>query len=141
MRPHRSLALLMLLAILLTAAGCAPAGDAGDLPERESGAAELQGGLPDADRSGNPIRLPAQVDAVISMAPSITQTLLDLGMEEKLIAVDTYSAMYFGLEALPAFDMMEPDTEQMLLRENTKKHGRKGQTRDLQPLHPLPYGR
>ena len=25
--------------------------------------------------------------------------------------------------------------------ENTKKHGRKGQTRDLQPLHPLPYGR
>lgn len=25
--------------------------------------------------------------------------------------------------------------------ENTKKHGRKGQTRDLQPLHPLPHGR
>ena len=50
---------------------------------------------------------------MISMAPSITQTLLDLGVGDKLVAVDTYSAMYFGLEDLPTFDMMEPDTEQM----------------------------
>src|SRR5699024_8378576 len=68
---------------------------------------------PDMDRSGNPITLPDQVDAIISMAPSATQTLLDLGMKDKLIAVDTYSAVYFGLEDLPTFDMMEPDTEQM----------------------------
>lgn len=78
---------------------------------------EMADQLPETDRSGNPITLPGQVDRIISMAPSATQTLLDLGLEDKLIAVDTYSAMYFDLEGLPTFDMMNPDTEQMAILE------------------------
>ena len=38
-------------------------------------------------------------------------------MKDKLVAVDTYSALYFGLEDLPTFDMMEPDTEQIAVLE------------------------
>lgn len=106
--------LLFALAVLLLAAlaGCAPTenADANTTPQQTQNTSVNR---PDTDRSGNPITLPDQVDSIISMAPSATQTLLDLGMKDKLIAVDTYSAMYFGLEDLPTFDMMEPDTEQM----------------------------
>ena len=90
------------LAVLLLAAlaGCTPAEntDANTTPQQTQSASTDH---PDTDRSGNPITLPEQVDSIISMAPSATQTLLDLGLKDKLVAVDTYSAMYFGLEDLP----------------------------------------
>lgn len=110
MKLSKPFALLLGLILLLSAVGCTPKeGGSSNSPEEET----HQSALPDTDRSGNPIQLPEQVDAIISMAPSITQTLLDFGMKDKLVAVDTYSALYFGLEDLPTFDMMEPDTEQM----------------------------
>lgn len=97
------------LALLVSMAGCA-APQPSETPPSPSA---QPSSLPEYDRSGNPMELPQPAESVISMAPSITQTLLDLGLEENLIAVDTYSAMYFGLDALPTFDMMAPDTEQM----------------------------
>lgn len=109
MKIQKVFSFIMALLLLAALAGCAS-----DKPNDE--ARQTQAAVderPDTDRSGNPITLPEQVDSVISMAPSATQTLLDLGLKDKLIAVDTYSAMYFGLEDLPTFDMMEPDTEQM----------------------------
>jgi len=63
------------------------------------------------DRDGNPISIPEQVHSIISLAPAITQVLLDLGMEKALVAVDTYSAQMFELEGIVSMDMMAPDIE------------------------------
>ena len=69
---------------------------------------------PTQDRSGAAITLPDNVETVISMAPSITQTLMDLGCTDQIIALDTNSAAMEGApQGLPAFDMMTPDAEQM----------------------------
>ncbi len=66
------------------------------------------------DRAGNEFTMPESVETVISMAPSITQTLIDLGCADKIIAIDKNSIGLEGLpEGLPAFDMMTPDVEQL----------------------------
>lgn len=68
------------------------------------------------DPSGNEITLPENVETIISMSPSTTQFLLDLGLKDKIIAVDTYSQMSYAdqlMPDIPAFDMMEPDNEQL----------------------------
>lgn len=71
--------------------------------------------MPTEDRAGNPIAVPETVETIISLAPSITQVLIDLDVADKIIATDTYSAGTKGLsEDLPAFDMMTPDMEQMV---------------------------
>lgn len=76
-----------------------------------SGAARA---VPTEDRAGGRIDLPARVERIVSMAPSTTRVLTDLGLNEKLIAVDTYSAGYQPeLSALPQFDMMSPDVERL----------------------------
>lgn len=73
---------------------------------------------PAKDRAGNVISLPEDVGSIISLAPSITQVVLDLGLGDRIAAVDTYSAMYFPeLAGLPQFDMMNPDCEQMAMLE------------------------
>lgn len=70
---------------------------------------------PAEDRAGNAIALPETVQTIVSLAPSITQVITDLGMADKLVAVDTYSAYLEGVpEGLPAFDMMVPDMEQLI---------------------------
>ena len=69
---------------------------------------------PDQDRAGEPIQLPEAIERIVSMAPSTTRVLTDLGLSDKLLAVDTYSAMYQPeLASLPQFDMMSPDAEQL----------------------------
>ena len=69
---------------------------------------------PTEDRAGEPIELPDKIETIISLAPSTTRVLTDLGLQEKLIAVDTYSAGYQPeLAALPEFDMMTPDVEKL----------------------------
>lgn len=67
------------------------------------------------DRAGNLITVPETVDSIISLAPAITRVLLDLGMTDKLVAADTYSAQAMDLpEDLLLFDMMAPDIEQIV---------------------------
>ena len=69
---------------------------------------------PETDRAGLPIDLPENVEKIVSMAPSTTRVLTDLGLGDRLVAVDTYSAAYQPeLAALPQFDMMAPDVEQL----------------------------
>lgn len=73
---------------------------------------------PALDREGNEIALPETVDKLISLAPSCTQVVLDLGLTDKLIAVDSYSASYWPeLAELPQFDMFAPDAEQLAAME------------------------
>ncbi len=69
---------------------------------------------PAEDRMGNPIAVPETVSSIVSLSPSVTQVIIDLGFADRLVAVDTYSAGTKGLPAdLPAFDMMTPDMERL----------------------------
>lgn len=73
---------------------------------------------PVADRAGNTISLPEKVERIVSLAPSITQEIIALGLEDKLVAVDPYAVNYEPqLSDLPQFDMMTPDCEQLALLE------------------------
>ena len=66
------------------------------------------------DPAGNEILVPVEVNSIVSMAPSTTRVLLDLGLSDKIIACDTNSAMAYGSELkkdIPQFDMMNPDNE------------------------------
>ena len=68
---------------------------------------------PTQDRAGNAITLPDSVGKIVSMAPSTTQVLIELGLGDKIVGIDTNSATY--ADKLPAgvaqFDMMAPDNE------------------------------
>lgn len=71
--------------------------------------------LPLTDRAGNEISVPSEITKVISMAPSTTQVLEELGLTDLLIAVDSQTPYYVeGLDELPQFDMMTPDCESIL---------------------------
>jgi len=74
--------------------------------------------LPLADRAGNEITVPNEINKIISMSPSNTEILIDLGFGDKIIAADTYSADIPGLpENIQFFDMMAPDAEQLVALE------------------------
>ena len=72
---------------------------------------------PTTDRSGAQISIPENVEKIVSLAPSMTETLINLGCAENIIAIDTQTQNY-GYEQLandlPAFDMLAPDTEQLV---------------------------
>lgn len=67
------------------------------------------------DREGKEITLPEKTDKIISLAPSITETLVNLGLVDKLVAVDKYSIKVEGVNPeLPIFDIMNPDAENIV---------------------------
>ena len=73
--------------------------------------------LPTQDLAGNDIVVPEEIDAIISMSPSSTRLLIDLGLADYIVACDTYSYEYYGdsLTAnLPQYDMMAPDQESIV---------------------------
>ncbi|MBP0954319.1 MAG: ABC transporter substrate-binding protein [Oscillospiraceae bacterium] len=74
---------------------------------------------PDTDRAGNPITIPDEVDRIISLNPATTQTLLDFGLADKIVAVDEYSMSYADRLAadIPVYSMYEPDQESMVALE------------------------
>ena len=67
------------------------------------------------DRAGAPITLPAKVEKIVSMAPSTTEILIDLGLADKIIAADT-NTQKDGLlkQDIPYFNMMKPDAEKLI---------------------------
>ena len=67
------------------------------------------------DREGNEIELPNNTDKIVSLAPSITETLVNLGLADKLVAVDKYSLDVEGVDKnLPVFDILNPDAESIV---------------------------
>ncbi|WP_250277449.1 ABC transporter substrate-binding protein [[Clostridium] colinum] len=67
------------------------------------------------DREGNEVILPEKTDKIISLAPSITETLVNLGLADNLVAVDKYSLKVDGVNKdLPIFDIMTPDAENIV---------------------------
>ncbi len=72
------------------------------------------------DRSGNDIMVPAEAEKIISMAPSTTRVLIDLGLADRIIAADTNSQASYSAELaddVVYFDMMAPDQEQIVAME------------------------
>ena len=74
--------------------------------------------VPTQDRTGAPITVPAQVKRILSLAPSFTEMLIDMGLSDRIVAIDMNAATLTGVDpAWPVFDMMAPDTEQLLALE------------------------
>ena len=74
---------------------------------------DLNVAVPTKDRAGNDIKVPEKVEKIVSMAPSTTQFLIDLGLADKIVGIDTNSATYADKlkSDIPLFDMMNPDNE------------------------------
>ena len=98
----RILSALVAAALAFSMAACstpaastsAPASSAAASSAASTGASSKTAAAakPTEDRSGAAITLPDNVETVISMAPSITQTLMDLGCTDQIIALDANSA-------------------------------------------------
>ncbi|MFV0519409.1 MAG: ABC transporter substrate-binding protein [Lachnospirales bacterium] len=64
------------------------------------------------DREGNEIEIPSEVNSIVSLAPGITETLVDLGIGEKIVGTDSYSYEVEGVEDdTMVFDILAPDIE------------------------------
>lgn len=73
--------------------------------------------VPASDLAGNEITVPAEIDAIVSMSPSSTRLLIDLGLSDYIVACDTYSYEYYGDDLaaeVPQYDMMAPDQESIV---------------------------
>ncbi|MBO4580612.1 MAG: ABC transporter substrate-binding protein [Clostridiales bacterium] len=71
---------------------------------------------PETDRAGNAIKVPSKVEKIVSLNPAITQTLIDMGLKDKIVAIDEYSASY--KDQLPSdvqvYSLDTPDQESII---------------------------
>ncbi|CEN30100.1 periplasmic binding protein [[Clostridium] sordellii] len=64
------------------------------------------------DREGNDFKVPKKINRIVSTAPSNTEILVELGLADKLVAVDKYSADIPGLpKDIKLIDFSNPDPE------------------------------
>lgn len=120
MKLKKTWAVLLSLALILSFTAC---GEKPDSSSPASSAAPTASAAPSeavsgpvtiTDREGVSLVLPEKVEKIISLAPSTTQVLIDLGLEDKLVAVDKYSMPLLSEgRTLPQFDIMHPDAEQL----------------------------
>lgn len=67
------------------------------------------------DREGNEVVLPQKVERIISTAPSNTEILVELGLADKLVAVDQYSKDVEGIPTnIEYIDFSNPDAEAII---------------------------
>lgn len=67
------------------------------------------------DREGNLVEVPAEINTIISAAPSITEILAGLGLADKIIAADMYSADVEGIDpAVCTLDFYNLNTEELV---------------------------
>ncbi|MGL4910834.1 MAG: ABC transporter substrate-binding protein [Romboutsia sp.] len=67
------------------------------------------------DREGNDAKLPAKMERIISTAPSNTEVLVELGLTDKLVAVDKYSTDIDGLDKnIEKLDFLNPNAEAII---------------------------
>lgn len=83
-------------------------------PETERTAETSAAALPTTDPSGAQINVPEDIETIAVLSPSIAQTIIGLGLGDKIAAYDAQSV---GLEGLPesdiVLDFMQPDMEQL----------------------------
>ena len=91
------MATLTAVAMLLSLAACSPGDDSSSASSPSSTTTEASSGastaaqLPTKDRAGNDIIAPEKVNTVVSLAPSVTQLLSDLGVADKICRASTPS--------------------------------------------------
>ncbi|MCL2285377.1 MAG: ABC transporter substrate-binding protein [Firmicutes bacterium] len=67
------------------------------------------------DREGFPVTLPSQLDRIISIGPSNTEVLVELGFGGQVIATDTFSGNVPGIQpGISIFNMMALDLEHII---------------------------
>jgi iron complex transport system substrate-binding protein len=67
------------------------------------------------DRGGNTVSITGEINKVISSAPSSTEIIVDLGLADKLAAIDKYSLDIAGVrQDLPLIDFFFPDAEAII---------------------------
>ena len=67
------------------------------------------------DREGNLVEVPAEINTIISAAPSVTEILAGLGLADKIIAADKYSADVEGIDpAVCTLDFYNLNTEELV---------------------------
>ncbi|MGL5084793.1 MAG: ABC transporter substrate-binding protein, partial [Clostridium sp.] len=67
------------------------------------------------DREGTEFTAPKEIKTIISTAPSNTEVLVALGLSDKLVAIDKYSADVEGVKAdIPLLDFRNPDAETLI---------------------------
>lgn len=67
------------------------------------------------DREGTEFTAPKEIKTIISTAPSNTEVLVGLGLSDKLVATDKYSADVEGVsKELPQIDFRNPDAETLI---------------------------
>ena len=115
-------------AIVFTACGAKPAAPAAQDTKEEAAEETTEEAAEEAEASetaeetltdpeGNPFTMPEKADAIISMAPSVTHVLIDLGLADKIVACDSYSQGNYGeylKSDIPVFEMMNPDNEALV---------------------------
>lgn len=111
MKKH--LAFLLLCATLLTFCACGGETDPGSPAQDGSDASSAS--LPTVDPSGAAISIPEKIESIVVLAPSIAETVVALGLGEKIIGYDLNSVGIEGLpEDVPTFDTVNPDIEQLM---------------------------
>ncbi|MGN0600442.1 MAG: ABC transporter substrate-binding protein [Oscillospiraceae bacterium] len=130
-----SLALAGILALAMTACGNANSTpDGGEITtseitepaetevietelETEETTAESEAANADSvfDREGNLVDVPAEINSIISAAPSVTEILTGLGLADKIIAADIYSADVEGIDpSVCTLDFYNLNTEELV---------------------------
>lgn len=67
------------------------------------------------DRQGNEVAIPSEIETIISTAPANTENLVELGLADKIIAADEYSADIEGLsESTELMNFTTPDAEAII---------------------------
>lgn len=123
----KALSLLLCLLLTLSLAACgnngssssqaSPAGGSSSSSSEpvSSAASEPVASLPAKDRSGAEITVPEKINSMVVLAPSIVEMVVAMGQGDKIIGHDTQSTGLEGLkEGLPAFDLTQPDVEQLM---------------------------
>lgn len=118
MKQKFTLVVIMLI-IMATLAACAGENqEPVQQPQQEAEQNQQESALPTKDRAGNEITIPAEINKIISISPSNTEMIVELGYGDKLVAVDKYSEGIEGIpENIPLFDIMNPDVEQIVALE------------------------
>lgn len=106
----RILSLLIAIFLLVSFTGCDLTETLGNvaqtladkLNESESSSVESKTtvySIPTEDQAGNAISIPDTLTNIVSLSPSITQNLLDLGLGDRLVGLDNASASLSGVPA------------------------------------------
>ena len=120
---RRIISLLALCALLLALCACGggtvssnpPATDTPS-PSQGEPPSQSPGGptLPTVDPSGAAINLPERIDSIVVLAPSLAETVVALGLGDKIAGYDLNSVGLAGLpENVPTFDTVNPDVERL----------------------------